>query len=180
MNPRGSRSKTLRSGINFLAKWLTVRISDQWFTFVPHVYEMRMAPCIVEGGWLHKVMWPGSMAGRQSLRVPLCSSLHYSHSVLTPSDSRWPHCCVLLPFHFSIEFSIVEWPLKLGKTYVWLASGRDGAVCIATRYGLDGPGIESRQGRDFPHLSRPGLGHTQYLIQWVPTSRGVALTTRPI
>ena len=32
---------------------------------------------------------------------------------------------------------------------------------IATRYGLDGPGIESRWGRDFPHLSRPVLGPTQ-------------------
>jgi hypothetical protein len=32
---------------------------------------------------------------------------------------------------------------------------RDGVVGIATRYGLDGPGIESRWGRDFPHLSRP-------------------------
>jgi hypothetical protein len=30
---------------------------------------------------------------------------------------------------------------------------RDSAVGIATRYGLDGPGIQSRWGRDFPHLS---------------------------
>ena len=28
--------------------------------------------------------------------------------------------------------------------------GRESAVGIATRYGLDGPGIESRWGRDFP------------------------------
>jgi hypothetical protein len=28
-------------------------------------------------------------------------------------------------------------------------------VGIATAYGLGGPGIESRWGRDFPHLSRP-------------------------
>ena len=32
------------------------------------------------------------------------------------------------------------------------------SVGIATGYGLDGPGIESRWGRDFPHLSRPALG----------------------
>jgi hypothetical protein len=31
-------------------------------------------------------------------------------------------------------------------------------IGIATAYGLDGPGIESRWGRDFPHLSRPGWG----------------------
>jgi len=36
--------------------------------------------------------------------------------------------------------------------------GRDSSVGTATGYGLDGPGIESRWGRDFPHLSRPTLG----------------------
>jgi hypothetical protein len=46
--------------------------------------------------------------------------------------------------------------------------GRDSAVGIATRYGLDGPGIESRWGRDFPHPSRPALGPTLPPLQWVP------------
>ena len=51
--------------------------------------------------------------------------------------------------------------------------GRDNSVGIATRYGLDGPGIESRWGRDVPHPSRPALRPTQTLIQWVPgLSRG--------
>ena len=39
----------------------------------------------------------------------------------------------------------------------------DSAVGIATRYGLDSPGIESRWGRDFPYPSRPVLGPTQLL-----------------
>jgi len=39
---------------------------------------------------------------------------------------------------------------------------------IGTGYGMDGPGIESRWERDFPHLSRPALGSTQPPVQWVP------------
>ena len=46
--------------------------------------------------------------------------------------------------------------------------GRDSAVSIPTRYGVDGPGIESWWGRDFLHPSRPALGSTQSPIQWVP------------
>jgi hypothetical protein len=46
--------------------------------------------------------------------------------------------------------------------------GRDTAVGIATRYGLEGRGIESRWGRDFSQPSRPALGTTQPPIQRVP------------
>jgi len=50
--------------------------------------------------------------------------------------------------------------------HCWYGPGS--VVGIATGYGLDGPGIESRWGRDFPQLSRPGLGLTQPPVQWVP------------
>ena len=47
------------------------------------------------------------------------------------------------------------------------------SVGIAAGYGLDGPGIEYRWGRDYPYLSRPALGPTQLPVQWVPgLSRG--------
>ena len=39
--------------------------------------------------------------------------------------------------------------------------GPGSSVGIMTGYWLDGPGIESRWGRDFPHLSRVALGPTQ-------------------
>jgi hypothetical protein len=45
--------------------------------------------------------------------------------------------------------------------------GRDISVGIATRYGLVGPGIESRWKRDFPHQFRPALGPTQLPIHLV-------------
>jgi hypothetical protein len=51
-------------------------------------------------------------------------------------------------------------------TFHW--QRRDNAVGIATRYGQDGPRIESGGGRDFPHPSRPALGLTQSPVQWVP------------
>ena len=51
--------------------------------------------------------------------------------------------------------------------------GRDSSVGIATRYGLDGPGIESLWGRGFPHPFRQALGPTHPPVQWVPgISRG--------
>ena len=74
--------------------------------------------------------------------------------------SRAPLCC-----HVS--------QLWLVTPLVLCCGGRHSSVGIATRYGLDGPGLESRWGRDFPHPSRPALGPIQPPVQWVPClSRG--------
>jgi hypothetical protein len=45
--------------------------------------------------------------------------------------------------------------------------GRDSVVGIATRYGLDVPGTESRRGASFLDPSLPTLGSTQPPVQWV-------------
>ena len=44
---------------------------------------------------------------------------------------------------------------------------RESSVGIATRYGLDGPGIESRWMPCIPHPYRPVLRPTQPPVQWV-------------
>ena len=50
---------------------------------------------------------------------------------------------------------------------------RDSAVGIATRYVLDGQGIESRLGRDFPHPSRRPSGPASLLYNGYRVFPGV-------
>ena len=45
-------------------------------------------------------------------------------------------------------------------------SGPGSVDGITTGYGLDGPGIKFRWGRDFPRLFRPTLGPIQPPVQW--------------
>ena len=45
--------------------------------------------------------------------------------------------------------------------------GRVSAVGVATRYGLDGPGIEYLWRRDFPYPLRTTLRPAQPPVQWV-------------
>ena len=76
---------------------------------------------------------------------------------------------------------------RVGKKVSRLNCGPGSSVGIATDYGLDGSGIESRWGRDFQHLSRPALGPTQPPVQWildlswgVKSGQGVTLTPHPL
>ena len=75
---------------------------------------------------------------------------------------------VSLPFFFFLLCLISFSSLLLSLFISFCILGRDSVVGIATRYGLDGPGIESWWGRDFPHPSRPALGPTQPPVQRVP------------
>jgi len=63
-------------------------------------------------------------------------------------------------------------------------TGLGSSVGIATGYGLDGPGIESRWEARFSQLTRPALGPTQPPVQWsfpgVKSGRGVTLTPLPL
>ena len=105
------------------------------------------------------------------VRSAVCSRADAAAGGLTPclAASRLPegaNCiCTYVPLCSSISVCICLTICLYIYPYIYLCVGRDSSVDIATRYGLDGPGIESRWGTRF---SAPALGPTQPPIQCVP------------
>ena len=80
---------------------------------------------------------------------------------------------LLILTHLFYKRLVTPYAIRTNNILVQCNCGPGSSVGIATGYRLDGPGIESRWGRNFPHLSRPALGSTQPPVQWVPgLSRG--------
>ena len=54
---------------------------------------------------------------------------------------------------------------EIRNVFLGPSVSRDSVIGIATRYGLDGPGIETWWGQDSPHPSKPALGPIQLPMQ---------------
>jgi hypothetical protein len=91
-------------------------------------------------------------------------------SLLSPNRLPWDRRTSNLLSWYEVQMLVQYNLMRIEGTvntnyiniYMYICS-----VGIATDYGLDGPGIETRWGRDFLHLSRPALGPTQPPVQWV-------------
>jgi hypothetical protein len=74
--------------------------------------------------------------------------------------------------------------IKFFMVTPYICKGRDSSVGIATRYGLDGPGIESRWERDFsaPVQTGPGAHPASCTGSLLggKAAGGVVLTTHPL
>ena len=72
--------------------------------------------------------------------------------------------------YFRINSSLPLFNRYAGSSFTLVyihAMTRDSPAGIATRYGLDGPGIKSRCGKDFPPPYRTALGAIQTPVHWV-------------
>ena len=82
-----------------------------------------------------------------------------------------------------------SFPIPTQLYFPWIlvfSCGPGSSVGIATDYGLDGPGIESRWDRDFPFVQTSPGAHPAYCkmgtgsFPEVKSGRGVLLTTHPL
>jgi len=89
-----------------------------------------------------------------------------SHVQAVPAEYEWSditRAAELSRCSWTLAFTDPNHSEQLVKDVGW-----DCFLGVATRYGLDGPGIKSRWGWDFAHPSSPSLGPTQPPVQWVP------------
>jgi hypothetical protein len=104
--------------------------------------------------------------------------LNMFRTTCRPLSGAW-NCTSSLWFYVEGCWTCGCWTLSSNHT----SRGPGSVVGIATGYWLDGPGIESRWGRDFPHLSRPTLGPPSLLYNGflaVNSGRNMTLSPHPL
>ena len=99
--------------------------------------------------------------------------MHTTHLHLhwKTDDANASHCCTYIAYLVvndkSVYVTFIGTPERMDLQeffeFKW-----EIVVYIATRYGLEGPGIDSQWERYSPHLSRPAPRPTQPPVQWVP------------
>jgi hypothetical protein len=103
-----------------------------WYSFLLEAESIPGPQC----GWKDYINKNSNdTIGNQSRDLPVCSAVSEPLRHRVP-----PYCRCILTFY-------------LGLIMFLERRGRDSSIGTATGYGLDGPGIESRWRRDFPHLS---------------------------
>ena len=118
---------------------------------------------------LHKQSYtPAHVPGHPHTHTPTRAHTHRQICQLFlfhGSNGLWTRLDVTLYVHClscSLTATILTLTSLMGYVHFYWV-GRDSSVGIATRYGMDGLGIESRWGRYFRHPSRPTLGPTRSL-----------------
>jgi hypothetical protein len=96
------------------------------------------------------------MQGKNNYFVPEWKllSLHFTITGQTQNFEQ-PRLLIGHTLRHGVTWQSMADSIALGRVFV-RTSGRDSSVGIATRYGLDGPGIKSQRGRDF--VGRGSLG----------------------
>jgi hypothetical protein len=164
---RMSQSVSLLLFFNIACFTLTMCSTAESFAFLTYRSPFGALVCTRDGSICCSVVLISKLQS-------LCDTYRYCRCVLLiNSDTLQLPCKKKVSLGYSTLFIDVDiFNVNLINQYT-ISRVPDSSVGIATGYGLDGPGIGSRWGRDFPHLSRPALGSTQPPAQWVPgLSRG--------
>jgi len=97
--------------------------------------------------------------------IYICTYIHtYMHACIHTNI----HTCIHTYIHIYTHKHTYIHTYTHTYLHTYIHGSGESSVGIASRYGLDVPGNESRWRPDNPHPSRPALRPTQPPIQWVP------------